>query len=381
MQAQTRPAPPFDDEAPRLPGERSDLSLLLGVLRQPRVWAAVVVFLFGVYLIACVGIYWRFLARDQPVTLSEIFWNNLVHWLTINAGMFVAFLAPWAIPLRRRRWALRMMGITLLLLAAMATRFLVGDVLRVVVYDGPWVPFARADPWEPGLTLALMLYAGAGAGLRSLLRERERRLALARVEAEVAQARFRALKAQLRPRFLFDTLHAVDERIGRDVPAAEELLARTGEMLRLTFRAADAERVPLQQELSFAMLFLEIEALRGGGRVRFRSTAGPAERDAPVPHMSVFPLVESAVLAGAGTGPGEVAVAARRDGERLHLEVRDDVAVPLAGRQRGAEWEPVAALRSRLDELLGASYLLTFADRPEGGVRASLEVPLRPGAA
>ena len=58
---------------------------------------------------------------------------------------------------QQHSWRALMMGITLLLLAAMATRFLVGDVLRVVVYDGPWVPFARADPWEPGLTLALML--------------------------------------------------------------------------------------------------------------------------------------------------------------------------------------------------------------------------------
>jgi LytS/YehU family sensor histidine kinase len=119
-----------------------------------------------------------------------------------------------------------------------------------------------------------------------------------------------------------------------------------------------------------------MEHTRGAAPVHVRSTVPPALRSAPVPHLGVFPLVESAVLCG-GRGPLEVEVRAGVEEGRLRVDVRDDGPTPLAGRRAHPGWEPVALLEERLRELPEGGFRLDFADLPGRGVRASLAVPFR----
>jgi LytS/YehU family sensor histidine kinase len=115
--------------------------------------------------------------------------------------------------------------------------------------------------------------------------------------------------------------------------------------------------------------------------VRFRATADAATRDLPVPHLSVFPLVESAVLCAAGSeAPLQVEVSASAEEDWLRVEVRDGGAMALGERRAHAGWEPVELLRSRLDQL-GGGHRLEMEDAPGGGVVARLAVPLAREAA
>ncbi|HEU4456892.1 MAG TPA: sensor histidine kinase [Longimicrobium sp.] len=309
---------------------------------------------------------------ERPVL--EGIYTGVLDGASWAAACLAAFLAAWLIPLHPRR-ALRGVLLTLAAVVAIvaARQYAVQELFRLRNPDA-WGFLESLSVLGAQHFMAVSLYLAAGHGVRSILVDRERRLALARLEARVAQERFRALKTQLRPRFLFDHLAAVSALAGSDPSAAERLLAQVGEVLRLSLRHADRDRVPLQQELGLAMLFLETQRTRGGAPVRFRATAQALERDFPVPHLSVFPLVESAALCGAA----EVEVAARCSAGWLELEVRDRGPLPLERRRAHPGWEPLALLGARL-EGLGGGHRLEVGAGADGGVVARLEIPLAPG--
>ncbi|HEU4451790.1 MAG TPA: histidine kinase [Longimicrobium sp.] len=293
--------------------------------------------------------------------------------LTYAAVLGAALLLAWKLPVDRRR--------PLPALLAAAAAFVALVIAKTWAIR--WVDLRLGGPpveywtwllnWSGVYFQAVAVLMGAGYALLHVLREQERRLGVARLEAEVAQARFRALKGQLRPRFLFDTLAAVRGRVRTDRPAAERLLAQLGEMLRLTFRTVDADEVTLQQEVGFALLFLEIERTRGAAPIRVRASVDPSLRAAPVPHVSLFPLVEAAA-AGAGGAQAEIAIEAERGPAGLEVRVRDTGALSLAGRRALPAWEGVERLRARLAALPGAR--LEMADLAGGGALATLALPL-----
>jgi hypothetical protein len=292
------------------------------------------------------------------------------------AACLAAFVAAWVIPVDARGPLAGMLASLAAVVAIVLLRQLAVIQLFNLIEPNSWGYVESLVVLGPSHFAGVAIYLAAGHGVRILVTERERRLAVARLEVEVAQERFRALKTQLRPRFLFDHLESVSRLAGSDPPAAERLLAQLGELLRTTFRHADRDRVPLSSELGFSVLFLEVERTRGAAPVRFRATAGAATRDLPVPHLSVFALVESALLCAAGAGePLAVEVSALADEGWLRVEVSDGGALALAERRAHAGWEPVELLLSRLRELNGG-HRLEMEDAPGGGVAARLWVPL-----
>lgn len=308
-------------------------------------------------------------AMGDPRALPEGIYTGLLDGGSWAVACAAAFAAAWLIPIDPRR-ALRGVLLTLCaVVAIVAARQLAVVWLFLLRNPGTWSYLESLSILGAQHFVAVSLYLAAGHGVRSILADRERRLELARLEARVARERFRALKTQLRPRFLFDQLAAVSTLSEADPQSAELLLSQVGEVLRLSLRHAGRDRVPLQNELGLAMLFLETQHTRGAAPVRFRSTAEARERDFPVPHLSVFPLVESAVLCGAA----HVEVAARRTGAGLEVEVRDRGALPLEGRRRHPGWEPVALLAARL-EALGGGHRLDVGASGSGGVVARLVI-------
>jgi hypothetical protein len=203
----------------------------------------------------------------------------------------------------------------------------------------------------------------------------ERDLRTATLEAQLAEARLTALQGQLRPHFLFNTLNMIAEQVYTDPAGADAMLTRLGVLLRSSFTEANRERVPLRRELELLEAYIEIMRARFHGRLTFELNVEPTTLDALVPRFILQPLVENAIKHGVEPREegGRVTVTARRHGDSLDLEVRDN-GDGLAGAIR--EGTGVRNTRERLHHLYGAGrqeFALTPA--PGGGTVASVVIP------
>lgn len=207
---------------------------------------------------------------------------------------------------------------------------------------------------------------------------REREVTAARLEGELAKAQLHALKAQLQPHFLFNTLHAVTVLIRRDAEAATRMLMQLSDLLRLVLSDGDRQEVTLAHELRFTQLYLEIERTRFRDRLRVSWDVEPGIERAAVPTLVLQPLVENALRHGIeprATG-GSVSIAAARSGEVLTLSVTDD-GVGQRPRTTPRPGVGLAATQGRLARLYGGAYRLSIEDRPGGGTQVLLAIPYR----
>ena len=212
--------------------------------------------------------------------------------------------------------------------------------------------------------------------------EFRRRAVLQRIEqerlrAEVAEQRLLALTAQLHPHFLFNTLQGISTLIHRDPDAADELLAKLGDLLRDLLRHRDRAIVPVGDEIRYARTYLEVAKIRFGDRLRFEIDAPSELHDASVPLFLLQPLVENALGHGIGARleGGSINVHVTRREARLILEVIDDGAGPPAHRIR--EGIGLTNTRERLRATFGDDFAFDLRPGPNGGTIAHVEVPLR----
>ena len=208
-------------------------------------------------------------------------------------------------------------------------------------------------------------------------RFREEELRASRVEAQLAQARLRALEMQLHPHFLFNTLNAITALMHRDVHAAETMLVRLGDLLRLTLEAGEVPEVPLRQELEFLGRYLDIEQTRFADRLHIHMAIDPETLDARVPNLILQPLVENAIRHGIGTSAagGEIEISAQCDNGTLLLQVRDDGPGFRASSAPIREGVGLSNTRARLAQLYGPRHEFDLANGPDGGFRVRLRLP------
>ena len=230
--------------------------------------------------------------------------------------------------------------------------------------------------------LELLTYWGilaVGHALDYHRRLRESQVAQAQLATQLAQAQLDALKMQLHPHFLFNTLNAIAVMVRKqDIHGSIRMLTGVSELLRLALNNTGRQMVPLRQELDFLERYLEIEQTRFQDRLQVYREIDPAAVEAQVPNLLLQPLVENAIKHGiaARAAARRVELRASRQGERLRLEVRDD------GPGLKPGWESsagvgVANVRARLRQLYGERARFTLEGHPEGGVRAVLELPFR----
>jgi two-component system LytT family sensor kinase len=202
----------------------------------------------------------------------------------------------------------------------------------------------------------------------------------AELHAQLAEARLAALRTQLDPHFLFNTLHAISTLVERDPRGVRRMIARLSELLRSSLEEGDEQEVPLEKELAFLNRYLEIMQIRFQGRLEVTMEVDRDVTDALVPTLILQPLVENAVKHGVGkaSGTGLIAIRAYRTaGDRLVLHVRDN-GPGLAGGPDAPRHEGVglANTRARLEELYGPDQTLTLRPVPEGvGVIAEVALP------
>ena len=205
------------------------------------------------------------------------------------------------------------------------------------------------------------------------------------LRTQLMRAQLSALKMQLQPHFLFNTLNAimvlVRQQKGRQ---AEETLALLSDLLRCVLEDVEAQEVPLRRELEYLRLYLSIEQVRFQDRLRIEISADPAVLDAAVPHMGLQPIVENAIRHGIGqsSAAGRIQISAARMDGKLEMKVQDDgPGLPAAGAAQG-RGIGLANTRARLHQLYGDAAQLTVENGEPGGAVATMVVPyhLAPGA-
>jgi hypothetical protein len=207
---------------------------------------------------------------------------------------------------------------------------------------------------------------------------RARELRSAQLAAELSRAQLQALKMQLKPHFLFNTLHSISSLMDSDVEAADRMLVRLSEFLRLTLDRELDQEVPLEQELEFVRRYLEIEQVRFEERLRVSFDVEEDTAAALVPALALQPLIENAIHHGIGSRPegGSIAIRARRENGNLHIRVADD-GVGAAGAGEPRERVGLANTRARIERLYGDAQRMTFASMAATGTVVDIVIPYR----
>jgi signal transduction histidine kinase len=208
---------------------------------------------------------------------------------------------------------------------------------------------------------------------------REREVQAMRLSAQLSDARLSALRMQLNPHFLFNSLNAITVLVrDQQTAAAVRMLELLSDVLRQVLRADATHETALATELDFVQRYLAIEQVRFSDRLRPRIDAEPAALDAIVPSFVLQPLVENALRHGISrkASAGQLRITAQVEGDDLVLTVEDDgpglEAVAIPGGGVGLE-----NLRARLAALYAGGATLTVANAPGGGAIATVRLPRR----
>jgi two-component system LytT family sensor kinase len=238
--------------------------------------------------------------------------------------------------------------------------------------QGSWPPPSAHTPlfhlMGCDLPIYLMIVSAAQAAL-FFRREQERAGSLSR-------ARLEALRAQLQPHFLFNTLNAIAGLVYHEPAKADAMLTALSDLLRSSLKTSDTQELPLAQEMIFVKRYLDIMRARFEDRLNFRLEIGSDVRAALVPSLLLQPLVESAVRHGLEPQPagGLITVRAWREGGALRLTVEDNGAALKKSRPT-SEGAVIGNARARLRELYGNRA--TFELRNGLGVIADISLPFR----
>jgi two-component system, LytTR family, sensor kinase len=198
----------------------------------------------------------------------------------------------------------------------------------------------------------------------------------ARLEAQLARTELQILRSQLDPHFLFNTLHVISELVHVDPSRADRMVARLGDLLRMSAALARSGDVALRDELEFVNAYLEIQEARFGSRLRVVRDVDAATLDAAVPSLLVQPLVENAIRHGTSrrASGGQLEIITRRVGSSLVIEVLDD-GPGLPSGQVPDEGIGIGHTRARLAQLYGDGSGLELEPRLGGGTTARVRLP------
>ena len=268
-----------------------------------------------------------------------------------------------------------LLHVMLAVASRMATYWVAGDSLDSWLREAQQMFFLNFD-WE------MMTYwsiVGLSHALRYQSEARARELSAAQLETRLVEAQLQTLQRQMQPHFLFNTLNTISALMHRDVEAADAMIARLSDLLRMSLQRIEVQEVTLKDELDFLSKYLEIEQTRFRDRLTVVFDVHSDTLDALVPNLLLQPLVENAIKHGIGPRPtpGQITVRARRAGAMLELDVQDNgvglSAARLTDFNRGVG---LSNTRSRLDHLYGSLHRFEFRQPAEGGLLVLIAIPM-----
>jgi len=214
-------------------------------------------------------------------------------------------------------------------------------------------------------------------------RFRERELRTAQLEGQLSKAHLQTLKSQLQPHFLFNTMHSISALMLTDVQAADRMMTRLSDLLRMSLETAGTQVTTLSRELDFVNCYLEIEKVRFEERLNVMVEIAPETLDALVPHLLLQPLVDNAVKHGISKllAGGEIIITSAVEDGELRLQVKDNGPGLDRPGMLHATGLGLRVTRDRLETLYGQDQSLELLSPPEGGVaiRVCLPFHVQPG--
>lgn len=347
----------------------------IGLVRYLALWTAVAV-VFALQQALSDGL------RGPSWSIFDYLRWSLIQWYTWAALAPLVFrLAaryPIRAPVRLRGLGMQLPASVAVTLLAMVSGALVSTLFEPSGFaEQLW--YFVAQHFATGLLTYWALFAIRQA-MHFHAEKARREVEASRLATELAQSRLQALKSQLQPHFLFNTLHAIVTLLDEDTLSAEDMLLRLSELLRAFLEDYDGQEISLRRELDLLELYLGIQRRRFGDRLRTRIYVEPEALDCAVPSLILQPLVENAIRHGIGQRVGDdcIEVEARRDGDGLRIDVRnrnstleaEEAATP--GHGIG-----LANTRLRLRELYGEDAQVRLDMTWPEGVACRIRLPFR----
>jgi two-component system, LytTR family, sensor kinase len=228
-----------------------------------------------------------------------------------------------------------------------------------------------------GAYVPIVLIAHAFSYYRKL---RDRELHSAKLEMQLTRSHLQALKSNLQPHFLFNTMHSISALMLTDVKAADRMMARLSDLLRMSLESDGIQITQLSRELEFVAGYLEIEKVKFGERLNIILEIAPETLDAQVPSLLLQPLVENAIRHGVSrlSSGGKVWITASHQGRNLFLQVKDNG----PGLLKTADAQSRTGLglrttRERLKTMYGNDQSFEIHDIPSGGAEVGVKIPFR----
>lgn len=224
---------------------------------------------------------------------------------------------------------------------------------------------------------AFFLFKGIGY----YQRYREKELAASQLQSQLVQAQMRALRMQLNPHFLFNTMNGISSLMRSDIEAADLMLEQLSRLLRITLQRGDAQFIPLSDEMEFIEMYLAMQDRRFAGRVRQEMKVDPRLHDALVPTMILQPIVENAYAHGLSriSSNGLLTVEAASEGSKLRLSVTNSgpgLRPPSTGNANG-KGIGLSNVQDRLRMHYGSDQSFSMSEIENSAVRVVVTLPLQ----
>ncbi|MBI5216723.1 MAG: histidine kinase [Ignavibacteriae bacterium] len=199
----------------------------------------------------------------------------------------------------------------------------------------------------------------------------------AKLREELTNSQLHALKMQLQPHFLFNTLNTISVLIKDEPQKAEQMLALLSDLLRLTLQHTNTQEISLKEELKYLKLYLEIEQIRFGERLKIRIDADENTLDAKIPTLILQPLVENAIKHGIGErrGEGVIEIRSMRHHQNLNIVVKDNGNGLNALNNSHSTGIGLSNSRSRLQSLYGSASSISISNGDNGGAVVEILIP------
>jgi two-component system LytT family sensor kinase len=346
-------------------------NLLVSLVLAPMLWAIPFGLFFGtLYNADFRGYGWAYVI-------------SLVFALVIRGATVIAerVLVPWLRlrePERTRRW---LPEAAIYLVVSVGASFVAAAIVNQFLFPG-FLGSPRAWLVSGMFAIAFSLLVGGIIYARVFYRTAvARAVALERMRSELERAELRALRAQVNPHFLFNTLNSIAALIHENPAAAEDVVTRLADVFRHALTASGREHTRLADELDFLRSWLAIEHVRFGDRLRVVEDVEPGLEDVPVPGLLFQPLIENAVryaVAPRAEG-GTITLRVHRDpaGDTLTAEIADDGPGFVPGARPIGNGVGLDSVRERL-RLSGERHAFALESAPGGGTRVRITLPLVP---
>jgi two-component system sensor histidine kinase AlgZ len=307
--------------------------------------------------------------------------GNTVAFRTLYFLACLAWLVPLTLLQRamwRREWPWLRMGLTLLAAsyAMSILNALMGQRLAITLGLETGYHLTHLARGLDGCWLALISFCAAHAVAAYYLSLQQVRLHLIQAQSAARDAELRALRLQVNPHFLFNSLNAISALVSaQSTREANRMLACVADFLRATLAHDGRHEHSLADELALLDAYLAIEKARLGERLRLTMKVGPDLLDSVVPYLVLQPLVENAIRHGIAPlpAPGELDILVRRAGARLLIDVHND------GQQQAHEGSGIGLtnVRERLRHLYGEDQEVDAAWGDDGRFHVRISMPLR----